>query len=252
MTNINEIVAYTHSLLRVDDFRDYCPNGLQVEGRSEVQRIVAGVTASQQLVDAAIAARADMLLVHHGYFWRDENPAIVGIKRQRIAALLQHGINLVAYHLPLDAHLLYGNNAGLAAQMGWQIEGVSGHGAAKQLLFYGRLPKALTVSEVSASIQQGLQREPLCLSGGDKLIERIAWCTGGAQGFFEQAIALGVDAYITGEASEQQTHLAAESGVHFIAAGHHATECYGPRNLAAHLGQHFQLEHRFIEISNPV
>lgn len=240
--------AYLAGYLQVHDFRDYCPNGLQVEGRPEIRRIVTGVTASAALVEAAVAEGADALLVHHGYFWRGEDGRITGMRRRRIGLLIEHGLNLFAYHLPLDAHPEIGNNAMLARQLGI---GVAGRFGEQDIAAHGDLPAATTLAGFSRVVGERLGRAPLVIGEGGRPLRRIAWCTGGAQGMFEQAIALGVDAYLSGEISEQTVHLARESGVAYIAAGHHATERCGVQALGGHLAQRFGLEHRFIDIDNP-
>ncbi|MDB5866318.1 MAG: metal-binding protein [Betaproteobacteria bacterium] len=244
-----ELDAYLDQYLDVAKFRDYCPNGLQVEGKAAVMRIVTGVTASLALIERAIEARADAVLVHHGYFWRGEDPRIVGIKRSRIARLLEHDLNLYAFHLPLDAHVEVGNNVALARTLGLMVEGRSGE---NDLVFYGRTDTPLTLADLAARVEQRLVRAPLVIGDTDRAIERVAWCTGAAQGYLEEAVRLGVDAYITGEASEQTVHLARESGVAFIGAGHHATERYGIQALGAHLAGRFGLEHVHIDDPNPV
>ena len=241
--------AYLAEFLRVQDFRDYCPNGLQVEGRAEVARIVTGVTASAALLEAAVAERADAVLVHHGYFWRGEDGRITGMRRRRIGLLLEHNLNLFAYHLPLDAHPEVGNNAMLARQLGLAIESRFGE---QDIGALGTATGGATAGSLARTVTEKLGRAPLLIGDPARPLRRVAWCTGGAQGMFEQAIALGADAYVSGEISEQTVHLARESGVAYIAAGHHATERYGVQALGAHLAQHFGLEHRFIEIDNPV
>ncbi|MCB5185645.1 Nif3-like dinuclear metal center hexameric protein [Methylobacillus gramineus] len=246
---LKELVDYTGQFLQVERFRDYCPNGLQVQGRPEIKKLVSGVTASMALLRAAQEAEADAVLVHHGYFWRNENPSITGIKQQRLKFLLQHDINLLAYHLPLDAHVALGNNAELGRILGISLEGWAGE---QNLIAYGSLPDQLKLGEFALKLESVLHRPPHIFGDHDKPIRRIAWCTGGAQGYFEEAIALGVDVFISGEVSEQVFHLAAETGVAYIAAGHHATERYGIQALGQHLAQQFQLEHQFIEIKNPI
>ena len=247
-----ELTRYLDQLLDAERFRDYCPNGLQVEGCGEVQRVVAGVTASQALVDAAIARGADTLLVHHGWFWRGEDGRVTGFRKARLQALLRHDINLIGYHLPLDGHPEFGNNAQLAKRLGWQVEGRFGE---QELGWHGRPLAPTTLAELTQTISTQLQRAPLVIDAptdGGRLINRVAWCSGGAQSFFEPAMALGVDAFLTGEISEQNVHLARESGVAYIAAGHHATERYGVQALAAHLAECFGLDCEYVEIDNPV
>ena len=229
-------------------FQDYCPNGLQVEGGSEIARLVSGVTASHALITAAIEWDADLLLVHHGYFWRGEPQPITGMKRQRLQALLQHEINLVAYHLPLDAHPRLGNNAQLGQRLGLIVDGTLREDGVGLI---GRLPEARSGRELADAIAAALGREPLWISGGSHPVRRLAWCTGGAQSMLAAAAARGVDAFISGEISEQTTHEAREMGVHYFAAGHHATERYGPQALGDWCAELFGLKHRFIDIPNP-
>ena len=249
MIKINELTDYTGQILQIERFRDYCPNGLQVEGRSEVRKIVSGVTASMALLEAAHAAKADMVLVHHGYFWRNEDARVVGIKRARLKFLLEHELNLVAYHLPLDAHVEFGNNAQLGRVMGVTIDGWAGE---PSIVAHGALPSVMPLKGLGEHLSQVLHRAPLLIGDLDKPIRRIAWCTGAAQDYFELTLSLDVDAFISGEVSEQTVHLARESGVAYIAAGHHATERYGVRALGEHLASRFNLEHCFIDIDNPV
>lgn len=244
-----ELQAHLDELLEVPRFRDYSPNGLQVEGRAEVQRIVAGVTACQALVEAAIERGADALLVHHGWFWKGEDGRITGLRKARIGRLLAHDINLLAYHLPLDAHAELGNNAQLAARLGWVAEGRFGE---QDIAWLGRTAAPTTAGELAQSIAIGLGRTPQLIGDAGRPVVRIGWCTGGAQGYFEQAIALGVDAYVSGEISEQTVHLARESGVAYLAAGHHATERFGAEALARHLAERFGLHCEFVDIDNPV
>ncbi len=246
---LSELRDYSASLLQTDLYKDYCPNGVQIEGRDEVLRIATAVTASQEAINAAIAWKADALLVHHGYFWRNEDASIVGIKKRRISALLANEISLLAYHLPLDAHEQLGNNAQLAERLGIRTTDRCGE---QNLLNIGELAAALQAEAFAAEIQIKLGRTPQFIAGDGRPIKRVAWCTGGAQGYFEQAIVREVDAYITGEISEQSYHLARESGVAFIAAGHHATEQFGIQALGLHLANQFGLKHRYFDQANPV
>ncbi len=250
MVKLTELSRYCDDLLEVDRFHDYCPNGLQVEGKAQIEHIVSGVTACQALIDAAVAQQADAILVHHGYFWRGEDARIVGIKRQRIQALLQSEISLLAYHLPLDAHPVLGNNAQLAQRLGLNIEGQFGL-EQPAIGLYGTLSKATPAAEFLQTIEQQLSRPPTHIPGEVKSIQKVAWCTGGAQSYIETAVELGVDAYISGEISEQTTHVARENGMHFIAAGHHATERYGAMALGEHLADHFAIKNTFVDIDNP-
>ena len=247
--NREQLVKYLDELLQPAKFRDYCPNGLQVEGRAEVARIVAGVTASQALLDIAVARGADAVLVHHGYFWKGEDGRIIGIRRQRLKTLLANDISLLAYHLPLDAHPDLGNNAQLAARLGWLPEGRFGD---QDIAWLGSLGAPILAGQLAARIAEGLARVPLLIGDPERPVRRIGWCTGGAQDYFEQAIALGVDAFISGEISEQTVHLARESRVPYLACGHHATERYGVAALAGHLNRHCGLQCEFVDLDNPV
>jgi len=252
MVQLNELVNYTNSLLSADSFRDYCPNGLQVEGRAEVAKLVCGVTACQALVDAAIAAKADALLVHHGYFWKGEAQVITGIKMRRIKALLDAGVSLLAWHLPLDAHPELGNNAQLAHKLGLISEARFPEQDDAAVGLRGRLAEPMAAEKFAEQIASVLGRQPLHIAPNQRVIKSIAWCSGGAQGYIEAAADAGVDAYLTGEVSEQTFHLAQERDIHFFSAGHHATERYGVQALAAHLGQKFALQSEFIDIENPI
>lgn len=205
---------------------DYCPNGLQVEGRPHIRHIVSGVTASQALIDAAIEQQADAILVHHGYFWKGENPVVCGMKQRRLKSLLTHDINLIAYHLPLDIHPEVGNNAQLAQKLGLRITGPLQAGNPKSVGLTGELDKALSTADLARHIGQVLGRTPMVIDAG-KPVRTLGWCTGGAQSYIDHAIAAGVDAFITGEISEHSTHSALENGISYFAAGHHATERYG-------------------------
>ena len=244
-----KLEAYAGELLEAARFRDYCPNGVQVEGRTEVGLVVSGVTASLDLLKAAAAAGADAVLVHHGYFWKNEDARITGVKRGRIELLLRHNISLLAYHLPLDAHPKLGNNAQLALKLGFEIEGWFGEQATA---CHGTLAGPLTLAQLGEGVRDRLGRTPLIIGDPERKVRRVAWCSGAAQGYFEEAIRLGVDAFLTGEISEQNVHLARETGVAFIAAGHHATERYGVRALGEHLAVHCGIRHQFIDIANPV
>ncbi len=247
--DVTELLDYTGQLLQVERFRDHCPNGLQVQGRREIRRIISGVSACMGLLKAAVEQDADLVLVHHGYFWKSEDARVIGIKRDRLGYLLRHDLNLVAYHLPLDAHPELGNNAQLAARLGFTTQGWFGEQA---IAAHGRLTQPATLAELGARVTAVLGREPLLVGEAHRKLARVAWCSGAAQDHLPQAVALGVDAFLTGEISEYSVHLARESGVAFIAAGHHATERYGAQALGDHLAQRFGLAHRYIDISNPV
>ncbi|WP_018606949.1 Nif3-like dinuclear metal center hexameric protein [Uliginosibacterium gangwonense] len=235
-------------LLVCASFKDYCPNGLQVEGRDPIQRILCGVTASLALIEEAIKCEADAIVVHHGWFWRGDDPCVTGTRKARLAKLLAHDINLFAYHLPLDAHPVYGNNVQLAKVLGWQPTGPARQ---EPLLMLGRVEHPIGAGEVARSVAARLAREPLLVGDASRKVSTVAWCTGGGQGFFEQAIDAGADLFLSGEVSEKTVHLARESGVPFIAAGHHATERYGIQALAGFLAEK-GLEAAFLDLDNPV
>lgn len=247
----NELLHSLDALMQPQQFSDYGPNGLQVEGKAEIRTLISGVTASQAFIEAAIHAQADAILVHHGLFWRGQSGIVTGWMKQRLSLLLQHNINLFAYHLPLDAHPTLGNNAQLARLLGFDMEQQLGE---HNLLFTGKVQQSFdNAAALAEHIQQHLQRDVTLIDGlpqGEK-IERVAWCSGGAQGFFETAIAAGAQAYITGEISEPQAHYARECGVAFLACGHHATERYGVQALAQAVAEPHQLTHQFIDIDNP-
>lgn len=244
-----ELVGYLDGLLDSQRFKDYSPNGLQVEGAGDVRRIVAGVTANQALIDVAVQSGADTLLVHHGWFWRGEDGRVTGFRKARMQALLKHDINLLAYHLPLDGHPELGNNAQLGRFFGWASEGRFGE---QDLGWHGRVGQPMALAEMAREIAKRLNRQPLVVGGGNRRVERIAWCSGGAQGYFEEAVTLGVDAYLCGEISEHNVHLARESDVAFIAAGHHATERFGVQAVARHISEQLGLECEFVDIDSPV
>jgi dinuclear metal center YbgI/SA1388 family protein len=248
MAERHHIETSLNELLRPEGFKDYGPNGLQVEGRSEVRLIVSGVTASLAFIDAALAAGADMLLVHHGLFWRGQDGRLTGWLKQRVARVLAADVNLFAYHLPLDAHPELGNNAQLGLRLGLQADARFGE---QDLGFIGPAGPARSAAALAQAIHQALGRAPLLLPGDGRPLRRVAWCTGGAQGSFEAAIAAGADLYLSGELSEPQAHLARETGVAYLACGHHATERYGAPAVAAWVAARHGVEHRFIEIDNP-
>ena len=243
-----EIESFLRELLSVDRFKDYGPNGLQVQGRDQVLKIASGVTASLAFIEAAIGAGADTLLVHHGLFWRGQDGRLTGWLRERVARLIRADINLLAYHLPLDAHDRLGNNAQLGLRLGWQAQARFGD---QDLGFIGHSPEPVDLAQLQQRARLALGREPVCEPGDGRPLRRLAWCTGGAQGYFEAAIAAGADAFVTGEMSEPQAHLARETGVAFLACGHHATERFGASAVAAEVAQRFGLEHVFIDVPNP-
>ncbi|MCK9389420.1 MAG: Nif3-like dinuclear metal center hexameric protein [Sulfuritalea sp.] len=244
-----DLRVWLDTLLDAARFRDYCPNGLQVEGRERVQRIVCGVTASQALIEAAIERRADALLVHHGWFWKAEDGRVTGFRKQRMARLLAHDISLFAYHLPLDAHPTLGNNAQLAQRLGWTIQG---NFAEQDIGFVGVPPAPTLAGDLARQLERALGREPLLIGDPARQVARIAWCSGGAQDYFEAALTTGADIFVSGEISEQTVHLARETGMAFIAAGHHATERYGVMALREQLAEKFGIACEFVDIDNPV
>ncbi|QFU23117.1 Nif3-like dinuclear metal center hexameric protein [Shewanella eurypsychrophilus] len=246
-----ELGRYLSKFLQVSQFKDYAPNGLQVEGRAEIKKIVTGVSASQALIAKAIELNADALLVHHGFFWKGEAEVITGMKQRRIKALLTHDINLFGYHLPLDAHPMLGNNAELGRKLDIS-DAEAVEGVAQGLIWQGRLDTPMTAQDFSTHLAKVLNREPLHIGDDSAEIQRIAWCTGGAQDYIDHAADLGVDAFISGEVSERTYHSAIELGIHYFAAGHHATERYGIQALGEHLAREFDIEHIFVDINNPV
>lgn len=249
--------------LQVARIKDYCPNGLQVQGKPTIKKLVSGVTASMALIEEAIALKADAIMVHHGWFWKNDDARVVGQLHSRLKLLMDHEINLFAYHLPLDVHPVLGNNAQLAKVMGWKpLMGskkvpertfLGSSSVMDGLIWEGR-PEASqkTLGQLARSISGRLGRDPLVIGDLNKPIKRIAWCTGGAQGYINEAISMKVDAYISGEVSEQTFHAAQESGVAYIAAGHHATERYGIGALGEFVAQKYKLKHQFVDIPNPV
>lgn len=243
---LDELCHFCDDYLSVSEFEDYCPNGLQVEGDPLVKHVVTGVTASLDLIDAALEQKADAILVHHGYFWNGESQPLTGFKGNRIRRLMQNNLSLLAYHLPLDAHPTVGNNAQLAQHMGWLTTGQEG------LLWLGEVADSCSVDQVLDELGENIDSNPLLIYGGDHAVKRIAWCTGAAQSSIEQAAENNVDLYISGEISENTVHFAREMGIHFIAAGHHATERYGVQALGELLANRFAIKHTFIDIDNPV
>ena len=251
MTDLKTLLKAFDQLLQPERFKDYGPNGMQVEGRPHVQKIVSGVTASKELIEAAIAAKADAIFVHHGLFWRGQDGRVVGWMKARLQSLLIHDISLFAYHLPLDAHPQWGNNAQLGKVLGLQADAWCGD---QNLVSVGRSQSGQVFEgphAFKAHLEQRLGRQVTCVAPLEKTFNRIAWCSGGAQSYFESAIEQGVDAFITGEISEPQAHIAKETGVAFFACGHHATERYGAPALAGHVAASLGLDHEFIDIHNP-
>ena len=252
MTNRDDLVAACDRLLEPQRFRDYTVNGLQVAGAERITRVMTGVTACQALLDEAVTWGADLVLVHHGYFWKNEPVTVTGIKRRRLATLLAHDINLLAYHLPLDAHATLGNNAELGRRLGFTVTGCADGEIGDGLVWLGETRSGLDAMGLARDVAACLGREPLLIeapTGGE--IRQIAWCTGGAQDMIASAREAGADAFISGEISERTTHLAREMGIHYVSAGHHATERYGVQALGEWLATTFGLEHRFVDIDNP-
>jgi dinuclear metal center YbgI/SA1388 family protein len=249
--NRDDLAQYLAHLLNINRFHDFCPNGLQVEGRLPIKNLITGVTASVALIEAAIELKADAILVHHGYFWRGEDPRIVGQKHKRLKLLMSHDMNLYAYHLPLDSHPELGNNAQLARQLGLTADA---HFGEDDLGWLGMVTDTAikTIGDLAQHIAQCLGRMPLVIGDSAQEIGRIGWCTGAAQNFLGAAIEAGARTYITGEISEPTVHLARECGIAYLACGHHATERYGVQAVGKHLAGHFGLMHHFIDIDNPV
>ncbi|MGC3872051.1 Nif3-like dinuclear metal center hexameric protein [Halomonas sp. GXIMD04776] len=253
----DRLVNVCDELLCPEGFKDYTVNGLQVAGRERIGRVMSGVTACQALLDEAVRWEADLVLVHHGYFWKNEPVTITGMKRRRLATLLGSDINLLAYHLPLDAHQEVGNNAQLAAKLGFQVLGCADGELGTGLVWLGTPGEAMARGVAIDSralgrhLSRQLGREPMVVVGHERRIERVAWCTGGAQEMIGLAYDAGADAFISGEISERTTHLAREMGISYYAAGHHATERYGVQALGEWLASHHGIEHRFVDIDNP-
>ena len=245
-----ELEKIINQKLNSDAIKDYVPNGLQIEGRESIQKILTGVTASLEFIDAAIARNVDAVIVHHGYFWKSETPVIRGMKYARIKKLIENGINLYAYHLPLDLHAELGNNVQLAKM--WNIQDVMPISEQQPLVLTGNLSQEISVDEFSQMIETSLDRKPFIEASGPKMIKRIAWCSGAAQDYLEDAANAGFDAFITGEVSERTIYIARELGIHFIAAGHHATERDGVKALGQWLAQEYSFDVEFIDINNPI
>jgi len=248
-----ELEQYLTTLLKPETIKDYCPNGLQIQGNKDIKKIITGVTATQALIDQAIAKKADAILVHHGFFWKNESYVIRGMKHKRIKALIENNINLFAYHLPLDIHPELGNNAQLAQLLNIKVTGPLELGNALSIAIVGEFDQAIDGQALSQRISEKLVRPCLHIAPeSNKPIKRVAWCTGVGQGYIELAAEQGFDAFISGEASEQTTHVAKEMDIHFFGAGHHATERYGVKALGEHLAQNYGLDVEFIDIDNPV
>ncbi len=251
MLTLQELTQYTNTFLHIQKFKDYCPNGLQVEGKQQVNKIVAGVTACQALLEIACEKEADAILVHHGYFWGNEDSCVVGMKRQRLKLLLEHEISLLAYHLPLDAHPEVGNNVQLAKVLGLEVDGILQSKSLENCGSFGHVLKPITAGEFKNTIETALGRKCTHIPAATSSISTVGWCTGAGQGFIQLAVNNNLDAYISGEISEPTAHIAREMGIHYFAAGHHATERYGVQALGEHLAQQFSLNYEFIDIDNP-
>lgn len=249
--NRDDFAKYLEQVLDINRFRDYCPNGLQVEGRPDIRNIVTGVTASLALIEAAIEVNADAILVHHGYFWRGEDARVVGQKQKRLKLLLSKDINLFAYHLPLDMHPEFGNNAQLGQRLGLIASGRFGE---DNLGWLGAVvdTSIKTVGDLARVIERQLGRAPLVIGSMEQTLGVLGWCTGAAQNLLADAVAAGATAYLSGEISEPTVHLARETGVAYLACGHHASERYGVQALGQHVAGRFSISHRFIDINNPV
>lgn len=250
--NRNELLTTIDSLLQAKSMADYCPNGLQVEGKTEITKIITGVTASQALIDEAVKRKADCILVHHGYFWKGESQCIIGLKQRRIKTLLDNNINLLAYHLPIDVHPILGNNRQLGEL--FSVRNIQAHPSLQPngIVMHGELEKPVDAEVFRQFISKLLDREAIHVSAcSNKLIGKVAWCTGGGQNYIDAIVDLGVDAFISGEISEQTTHSARELDIHYYAAGHHATERYGVKALGEHLQKISDIDCEFIDIFNP-
>ncbi|HVK95836.1 MAG TPA: Nif3-like dinuclear metal center hexameric protein [Noviherbaspirillum sp.] len=249
--NRDNFAEYLEQALDINRFRDYCPNGLQVEGRPGIKKLITGVTASLALIEAAVDAGADAILVHHGYFWRGEDARVIGPKHKRLKLLLAHDINLFAYHLPLDMHPDFGNNAQFARVLGLTADG---HFGENDIGWLGVLTDAhiQTVGDLARLIETRLGRSPLVVGDAAQILKRVGWCTGAAHNMLADAITAGASVYLSGEISEPTVHLAREAGVAYLACGHHATERYGVQALGAHLAKRFAIQHSFIDVNNPV
>lgn len=243
-----DLIRDLNTLLTPENYRDYAPNGLQVEGRGEVTRVVTGVTACFELIRRAAELKADLLLVHHGWFWKHEDPRITGLKGRRVRELIAADINLAGYHLPLDDHPEFGNNALLGRALDFTETGRFGE------MDLGRLGSTapITVHDLTLKITKVLKRPPLVVGPADKVIRRVAWCSGAAQDMIEEAAIAGCDAFVSGEISERTTHIAREAGITYFAAGHHATERFGIRALGQWIAREKGLEVTFVDIDNPV
>ncbi|OGT22501.1 MAG: Nif3-like dinuclear metal center hexameric protein [Gammaproteobacteria bacterium RIFCSPHIGHO2_02_FULL_42_13] len=248
----DELLHYLNRLLKPELFHDYAPNGLQVEGKEKIERIITGVTANQALFDEAVKQEADLVFVHHGFFWQDEDPRVIGIKKNRLQTLLNHNINLIGYHLPLDAHPIYGNNAQLAKLFDFVVEDRMPSMTSSSLVWKGKLSKAVDGKMFCQQLKNKLHREPLYIPGRSEKISSIAWCSGGAGSYIGEIVDCNFDAYLTGEVTESIVHVAREYGMHLFVAGHHATERYGVKALGEHIAEKFNVQCQFVDVDSPV
>lgn len=246
-----DLLLFLDNLLKPNNIKDYCPNGLQIEGKQQIKKIITGVTASQALIDKAVELNADALFVHHGYFWKGENPCITGMKKKRFSTLLANDVSVFAYHLPLDIHPELGNNAQLAKMLSITNVQPLEPGNSNSVAMRGEFEQAISPVQLADRLSSSLNRQALHEPADKKMIKSVAWCSGGGQGFIERAAELGIDAFITGEVSEQTIHTAREMNIHFYAAGHHATERYGAKAVGEYIQQQLDVEVEFVDIDNP-
>ena len=252
MAKLTDLLKWCDDTLQTHQFKDYCPNGLQIEGKAEVNILVSSTTASLQAIEQALDLKADALIVHHGYFWKGEPSQLIGLKGKRVKQLMQADVSLIGYHLPLDAHTTLGNNKALADLLGIQITGPLDPSERFPIGNIGELAAPISAQDFAQIIAKQLGQQPLHIAAHQQLIKKIGFCTGGAQDYLYKAAALECDAYISGEVSERTYHEALEYGVDYFAAGHHATERYGIQRLATALAEHFNLQHHYVELNNPV
>ena len=252
MTKLQDIIQWCDQTLKSSEFKDYAPNGLQIEGKTEVRKILAAVTASQDAIDAAIRENADLLLVHHGYFWKGEAYPITGMRGKRIKSLIQHDISLLAYHLPLDSHPSLGNNAAIADLL--KLERIEALDPSERhpIGNIGYLNQPMPVEDFKKFVSEKLKFDAIHLPADKTMIEKVGFCTGGAQDFIVKAAEQGCDAYISGEVSERTFYEAKELGIHYFACGHHATERYGVQRLGQAISEQFDIEYVYFELNNPI
>ena len=252
MAKLQDIIQWCDQTLKSPEFKDYAPNGLQIEGKTEVRKILAAVTASQDAIDAAIRENADLLLVHHGYFWKGEAYPITGMRGKRIKSLIQHDISLLAYHLPLDSHPSLGNNAAIADLL--KLERIEALDPSERhpIGNIGYLNQPMPVEDFKKFVSETLKFDVTHLPADKNMIEKVGFCTGGAQDYIVKAAEQGCDAYISGEVSERTFYEAKELGVHYFACGHHATERYGVQRLGQAISEQFDIEYVYFELNNPI